>query len=57
MARGQQTYNNKGGLLIGAAGTGKTFLSDMIVEIIAEKEPAAKIIRPALTHVAALLQK
>ena len=25
-------YNNKGGLLTGAAGTGNTFLSDMIVE-------------------------
>ena len=30
-------YNNKGGLLTGAAGTGKTFLSDMLVEIIVEK--------------------
>ena len=55
MAR--KIYNNKGGLLTGAAGTGKTFLSDMIVEIIAEKEPGALIIRAALTHVAALLQK
>ena len=42
-------YNNKGGLLIGAAGTGNTFLPDMIVAIIAEKEPAAKITRAALT--------
>merc|ERR1712214_232234 len=55
MAR--KIYNNKGGLLTGATGTGKTFLSDMIVDIIAEKEPAAKIIRAALTHVAAVLQK
>ena len=29
----------------------------MIVDIIAEKEPGAKIFRAALTHVAALLQK
>ena len=55
MAR--KIYNNKGALLTGAAGTGKTFLSDMIVGIIAEKEPGALVIRAALTHVAALLQK
>ena len=30
-------YNNKGGLLTGATGTGKTFLSEMIVNVIAEK--------------------
>ena len=53
----RQFYNNKCGLLTGAAGTGKTYMSDMIVERITEKEPQAQIIRAALTHVAALLQK
>ena len=35
-------YNTKGGLITGAAGTGKTFLSDMIVDVIAEKEPGQR---------------
>ena len=50
-------YNNGGGLLTGAAGTGKTTFSDKVVELIQNKEPETRIIRAALTHVAALLQK
>ena len=50
-------YNNGGGLLTGAAGTGKTTLSDKIVELIQESSPGTRIVRAALTHVAALLQK
>ncbi len=48
---------NGGGLMTGAAGTGKTTLSDKVVELIHEKEPGTRIVRAALTHVAALLQK
>ena len=55
MAR--KIYNNGGVLLTGAAGTGKTTLSDMVVETIHKETPGAWIIRAALTHVAALLQK
>ena len=50
-------YNNGGGLLTGAAGTGKTTFSDKVVELIQNKEPETRIIRAALTHIAALLQK
>ena len=50
-------YNNGGGLLTGAAGTGKTTLSDKVVELIQENAPGTRIVRAALTHVAALLQK
>ena len=42
-------YNNGGGLLTGAAGTGKTTLSDKVVELIQDKEPKTRIIRAALT--------
>ena len=55
MAR--KIYNNGGALLTGAAGTGKTTLSDKVVELIQSKSPGTRIIRAALTHVAALLQK
>ena len=44
-------------LLSRAGGTGKTTLSDKVVELIQENEPRSRIIRAALTHVAALLQK
>ena len=50
-------YHNGGALLTGAAGTGKTTLSDKLVELIQNKNPGTRIIRAALTHVAALLQK
>ncbi len=49
-------HNNGGGLLTGAAGTGKTTLSDKVVELIQENAPGTRIVRAALTHVAALLQ-
>ena len=55
MAR--KIYNNGGAMLTGAAGTGKTTLSDKVVELIQSKSPETRIIRAALTHVAALLQK
>ena len=50
-------HNNGGGLLTGAAGTGKTTLSDKVVQLIQESAPGTRIVRAALTHVAALLQK
>ena len=55
MAR--KIYTNGGVLLTRAAGTGKTCLSDKVVELIHSKSPGTRIIRSALTHVAALLQE
>ena len=42
MAR--KIYNNGGALLTGAAGTGKTTLSDKVVELIQNKNPGTGII-------------
>ena len=55
--KARKIYNNGGALLTGAAGTGKTYLSDKVVELIQSKSPGTHIIRSALTHVAALLKK
>ena len=43
--------------MTGAAGTSKITLSDKVVELIQENAPGTRIVRAALTHVAALLQK
>ena len=51
------TYPAKPLLILAGAGTGKTTLSDKVVELIQEKAPETRIVRAALTHVAALLQK
>ena len=42
-------YHNGDALLTGAAGTGKTTLSDKVVELIQNKNPGTRIIRAALT--------